>query len=191
MAQTVFILLDVFICLPSHPSLSSSSPPSTAWSLRQYLDVTASQHADTHVDLCNLICPRSRTHTHTHALKAHTHKGMLPRVHAPGHTLTHTRKQFHLFPLFPVACDGTDTLSHLISVETIVWHLQWRWEVFQGGRLWDAIYKQKKTGEEGARSHEGWCWPNVTSELFGDFSMKRKKLRVWLEEGTVRKKRPV
>lgn len=32
---------------------------------------------------------------------------------------TYVHKQFHLLLLFPVACDGTDTLPHLINIKTL------------------------------------------------------------------------
>lgn len=56
------------------------------------------------------------THAHTSG-----HAILYASTHACAHTHSHvhSHKQVHLLLLFPVVCDKTDTLSHLISVKPL------------------------------------------------------------------------
>lgn len=129
-----------FFCLtyllPAHPFIPFSLYP--AHSLRQYLDVTTRQHACTHIWTFAISHDNAHACTQT---RAHTHAQML----ALALTFQHTHKQFHLFLLFPVACDGTDTLSLLISVKPL--SDIFSGDVRQGGRLRDVMYERKQIGE--------------------------------------------
>lgn len=72
-----------------------------------------------------------------------------------------------------MACDGTDTLSHLISVKHLCF-FSGDGGGFGAGRFGDAIYKRKWKWKE-ERGWERRNRPGMTSESLGD--LNRKKLR--------------
>lgn len=81
-------------------------------------------------------------------------------AHTPTQALTlqHTHKQYHLLQLFPVACDGTDTLSHSISVKLLS-------DIFSGYggfRVGGKQYMSRSRWENKRGKGNEWCqWPKL------------------------------
>lgn len=73
-------------------------------------------------------------------------------------TLQHTHKQYHLLQLFPVAWDGTDTLSHSISVKPLSDNFSGYGDFRVGGKQ----YMSRSRWENKRGRGNEWCqWPKL------------------------------